>query len=69
LQRGQEGLFRKYEETHYQRGYTLEQFKALLDQAGLSFAAAYDGFTKNPPRPDSERICVTAREKGKERIK
>ena len=36
-------------------------------EAGMEFVAAYDAFTKNPPREDSERIYVIAREHGKER--
>ncbi len=62
---GESGLFRKYEETHYQRGYELETIKALLEKAGLIFVDAYDAFTKEPPKEDSERIYVIARENGK----
>lgn len=59
------GLYRKYEETHYQRGYELSGIKRLLEEAGLTFVAAYDAFTREPVRADSERICVLARERGK----
>ena len=62
---GESGLFRKYEETHYQRGYELETIKALLEKAGLIFVDAYDAFTKEPPKEESERIYVIARENGK----
>lgn len=58
-------LYRKQEEYHYQYGYTLEQIKRLLQDAGLSFVCAYDAFTKNAPTPESERIYVIAREHGK----
>ena len=60
-------LFRKYHETHYQRAYSLEEIKRAIREAGMEFVAAYDAFTKNPPREDSERIYVIAREHGKER--
>ena len=60
-------LFRKYHETHYQRAYSLEEVKSAIHEAGMEFVAAYDAFTKNPPREDSERIYVIAREHGKER--
>lgn len=63
--REKEGLYRKYEETHYQRGYTLEKIKELLQEAGMEFVTAYDAFTKQPPKTDSERIYVIARENGK----
>ncbi len=60
------GLYRKYEETHCQRGYSLEQVQTLLAQAGMEFVTAYDAFTKEAPRQESERVYVIAREKGKE---
>lgn len=61
----EQGLFRKYEETHYQRAYPLERIKACIHEAGMEFVCAYDAFTKDMPREDSERIYVIAREKGK----
>ena len=58
-------LFRKFEEEHVQKGYTLEQIQSLLHRAGLVFLQAYDGYTMEPARADSERIVVAAREHGK----
>lgn len=55
-------LYRKYHETHYQRAYSLQEVKDALKEAGLEFVAAYDAFTKNEPKTDSERIYVIARE-------
>lgn len=63
--REKSGLYRKYEETHCQRGYSLKQVRQALVQAGMEFVAAYDAFTKEAPRQESERIYVIAREKGK----
>lgn len=60
-----EGLYRKYEETHFQKAYTLGKMKELLEKSGLIFMAAYDAYTRRPPKKDSERICVVARERGK----
>ena len=57
------GLFKRYDETHYQRAYHLDTVKRLLQEAGMEFVAAYDAFTKKPVKPDSERIYVVAREK------
>lgn len=56
------GLYRRWEETHYQRAYQLEEIKELLERAGMKFIAAYDAFTKEPPREDSERIYIVAGE-------
>lgn len=58
-------LYRKYEETHYQKAYSLERVKELLLEAGMEYIAAYDAFTREPVRKDSERIYILAREKGK----
>lgn len=58
--REKDDLYRKYEELHYQRAYELQQVKCLLEQAGLEFLAAYDAFTHEPVRADSERIYIIA---------
>ena len=62
-------LFRKFEETHYQRCYSLEEVKEAAKEAGMEFVAAYDAFTREPVRADSERIYIIAREKGKKGTK
>lgn len=64
---GKDGLYRKYEEVHYQRAYELELVKELLEKAGMEFVTAYDAFTKNPVNEKSERIYVIAREHGKKK--
>lgn len=58
-------LYRRYTETHYQRGYTLAEIQELLERAGLVFIEAYDADTKETPNDMSERICVIARENRK----
>ena len=58
-------FYRKYQETHLQRAYTLDVIKELLENAGLVFVNAFDAYTKNPVTKTSERICVIAREQGK----
>ena len=64
-QEGSEGLYRKYEEVHCQRGYELKRIKELLELAGLEFLDAFEAFTKEQPKATSERIYIAAREKGK----
>lgn len=63
--RQQNGLYEKYEETHFQRAYTLEEMKRFLKLAGMEFITAYDGYKNCQAQEQSERICVLAREKGK----
>lgn len=63
--RQEEALYRKFQETHYQRGYTLEEIRQLLESSGLVFQAAYDAATRSEPTETSERIYVIAKESGK----
>ena len=58
-------LYRKYQEEHFQRAYTLERIRHMLTEAGLEYVTAYDDYTKESPHDRSERICVVAREHGK----
>ena len=59
--REENGLFRKYEETHYQKAYELDTVKRLIEEAGLLFVTAYDAFTREPVSKDSERMYIIAR--------
>lgn len=65
--REKDDLYRKYQEQHFQKAYTLDTMKRLIEESGLVFEAAYDAYTGNAPGEDSERICVIAREHGKNR--
>jgi len=64
--REEDDLYRKYEETHFQKAYDLDTVKQAIVEAGMEFVAVYDAFTKEPPKADSERIYVIAREQGKD---
>ncbi|MSS62575.1 class I SAM-dependent DNA methyltransferase [Velocimicrobium porci] len=55
-------IFYRFQETHYQKAYSLEEIKELLKKAGMEFVTAYDAFTKEPPKENSERIYVIAKE-------
>ena len=61
----QKDLFRKFTETHLQRGYTMETMKRLVEQSGLIFVEALDADTHGSVTETSERIYVIAREHGK----
>ena len=58
-------IFRRSVETHFQRGYTLEEMKGFVKEAGLEFIEAIDADTHDEPNDDSERIYIIARESGK----
>ena len=55
-------LFRRFEETHFQRGYTLEEMKERAERAGLQVLLTLDADTHEPADPCSERIYVVAKE-------
>ncbi|MBE5942235.1 MAG: class I SAM-dependent methyltransferase [Lachnospiraceae bacterium] len=54
-------LYEKFNEVHHQRGYNLEEIIDLLSLAGLEYVTSYDAFTEEPPKDDSERIYIIAR--------
>lgn len=60
-------MYRKVVEEHFQRAYTLEDIKRIITDAGLEFVEAFDDYTRNPATNESQRICVVAREFGKNR--
>ena len=59
---GRTALYEKYEEVHLQRAYPLEEVKRLLQEAGMTFVAAYDVLTHEAPGPECERMYIVARE-------
>lgn len=60
-----EDVYCRYDETHYERAYTVEEIKGLLAEAGMEVLGVYDNLTFNPPHDKSERIFFVAREQGK----
>lgn len=60
--------YRKFQETHFQRAYTQEELVRAIEEAGMEFVTAYDAFTKDAPKDDSERIYMIARERGKKEV-
>lgn len=65
IQEADSDLYRKYEETHFQKAYTYETMRRLIEESGLEFVTAYDAFTHDAPTEKSERIYMIARERGK----
>lgn len=58
-------MFRRFQETHFQRGYTLEEMQGFIEEAGLVFLKAYDADTLGEVTDTSQRIYCVAQEKGK----
>ncbi len=60
--REENGLFRKFTENHYQRGYRVEIICELLQEAGMELVEILDADTRKEVTPQSERVYVVARE-------
>ncbi len=61
----EKGLFRRFTETHFQKGYTLPVIRRLVEESGLAFVEALDADTLGEVTEQSERICCIAKEQGK----
>lgn len=59
---GTEDLYRRFTETHFQRGYTPEEMIRFVEQAGMKVELLLDADTHKAPSKVSERIYVIARE-------
>ena len=47
--REEQGLYRKYQEQHFQRAYTLEEMRDLAERAGMLVEGAFEAYTDAPP--------------------
>ena len=56
------GLYRRYEEFHYEKAYTLEEIRKLLSKAGMQFVGAFDGYEMKEVSDTTERFLIIARE-------
>ena len=54
----EDNVFRKFKETHYQKGYTIEDVKKIIKRSGLKLCKVYNAFTHNDANMNSERIYV-----------
>lgn len=65
--REDEEHFRRFQETHVQRGYSVSQMESLVESAGLIIVDVLDVDTLEPPTEESERVYIVAREHGKKK--
>jgi len=56
-----DGLFRKFSETHFQKGYDKSQMEEMLVETGFEIVKMLDSDTENEADDESERIFVIAR--------
>ena len=54
--RNEDGTFDRFEEEHYQHGFTLGEVADAVKKAGLKIRNVYDAFSHNAPDDNSERL-------------
>ena len=52
----EDGTFDRFEEQHYQHGFTMAEVENAVKKAGLKIRYVYDAFTHNEPAQESERL-------------
>lgn len=65
----EEDHFRRFTETHYQRGYMPEQMVKLIEQAGMKLLEMKDADTGKEVTAESQRVYIVAGECGKNKQK
>ncbi len=59
--RGEDGRYDKYEEEHFQRGYTLDEVKKAVEAAGLKMERIYEAFSEREGSEENDRVYVVVR--------
>ena len=65
---GPDERFIRSEETHVQRGYEADEMADLITEAGMEIVALFDAETEGKVTADTCRVCMIARESGKEDV-
>lgn len=58
----EDNKYNRFEETHYQKAYSVENVIRLIEEAGMKFIKVYDAFTFEEPNENSERVYFVAKE-------
>lgn len=59
--RGEDGRYDKYEEEHFQRGYTLDEVRQAAEVAGLKIQGIYEAFSDNVGREENDRVYLVVK--------
>lgn len=62
FEENEDGLYRRSDEVHVQRAFSVEEIKECLARAGLALVGMYDGYSDRPADAKTERLVVIARE-------
>lgn len=55
-------FYHRFEEIHYEKAYTIEKIKYLIEKAGLKLLGVYNELTLEAPKSNSERVFFVAKE-------
>ncbi|OOB80222.1 MAG: hypothetical protein BEN19_06015 [Epulopiscium sp. Nuni2H_MBin003] len=55
-------IYKKSQEFHYQKAYTIEEIKQYLEEAGLIILGIYDDYTSNMYNPTTSRATFITKE-------
>ncbi len=58
---GESELFRRFEETHLQRGYDADKIRDLLEQSGFELLELTDSDTEGEPTAETQRLFAVAK--------
>jgi cyclopropane fatty-acyl-phospholipid synthase-like methyltransferase len=53
-------LYERIEEAHYQRAYSIDHLREMLEASGMKLEASFDADMENLPHGNSERIYLVA---------
>ena len=67
LNTDENAIFKRYEETHFQKAFTLEEIKKAAQQAGLKFLEALDAQSLEEPTKKTLRYLIVLGESGKKK--
>ncbi|MDA3734158.1 class I SAM-dependent methyltransferase [Niameybacter massiliensis] len=59
----EDGRYDRFEEVHYQKAYSIECIKQIIEKAGLELVAIYDDYTHKSYNEETLRATFVAREK------
>ncbi len=59
------GAYTRFDETHTQRAYEIEEVCALIKKSGMRLLGVYDNLSFNSPKQKSERVFFVLSEQGK----
>ena len=61
----EDGRYRRFDETHLQRGYTEAQMQSAITEAGMVYVCGEDAEAGGPVTEETERGWILAKEQGK----